>query len=99
MIERAVTDVCALHATGLQFRVDRAVVTGQTLDVWATLHFMPRTTPYCCGEPGCHLGHVFPERQLAIDDRVGQLYGQRVHVDFADRVEVRYHEDVRFEAH
>lgn len=28
----------------------------QSIKVWSTLHFLGKDTPYCCMEPGCHLG-------------------------------------------
>ena len=59
LVERAATVVWGLPRPGLWFCVEQVVAHGhppEALDVWAVLHFLPDGSPFCCGEPGCHLG-------------------------------------------
>lgn len=99
LIEEAVSEQCDLRARGLWLCVDDLEVVGHPpsqIRVWATLHFLPTGSPFCCGEPGCHLG--LPERLPAINDHLRRSMGmtQPVTVDFGEDVAVCYHEGVAF---
>lgn len=102
LVEEAVAEACRLPRPGLWFCVDRVESVGQPpeqLKVWATLHFLREGAPFCCGEPGCHLG-------LSVDrlDAVGEHIRRAMHlqqdvtVDFGDRINVDYHEGVTFDS-
>jgi hypothetical protein len=100
LVEEAVAEVCGLPRPGLWFCVDEIEPSGwppERLRVWATLHFLPAGSPFCCGEPGCHLG-LFGERETQVGDHVRRAMGleQPVRVEFADRIGVRYHPGVGF---
>ena len=99
LTEDAVNRECDLGAKGLWFCVEQVEAQGhpvERLKVWATLHFLPAGSPFCCGEPECHLG--LTRRREAINDRVRRAMELRqpVTVEFGWRVAVRYHEGVRF---
>jgi hypothetical protein len=58
IIEEAVCHVCDLPRPGLWFCVDEVEAKGrppEQLIVWATLHFLPEGSPFCCSEPNCHV--------------------------------------------
>jgi hypothetical protein len=100
LVERAVADVCGLPRPGLWFCVDEVQACGrppERLIVWANLHFLPAGSPFCCGEPGCHL-FLFGERADQVGEHVRHAMHlrQRVTVDFGDRIEANYHEGVTF---
>ena len=65
---------------------------------WATLHFLPAGSPFCCGEPGCHLG-LEGDRLAEIEDQLGREMGLRqpVSLDLHDRVQVDYHDGILFD--
>jgi hypothetical protein len=68
LVEQAVTDLCALSQRGMWLCVDELEVRGhppKSVRLWATLHFMPSGSPFCCSEPGCHL--------WLLDDRLESL--------------------------
>src|SRR5215203_1472398 len=86
LVAAAVADVCRLPRPGLWLSVDCVEALGRPPDrlrVWATLHFLPAGSPFCCGEPMCHLG-LFGDRAAAVGDRVRRPMGLRqpVEVDF-----------------
>ncbi|MBI4600908.1 MAG: hypothetical protein HY721_03010 [Planctomycetes bacterium] len=100
LVEHAVADVCGLPRPGLWFCVDKVEARGQPperLTVWATLHFLPEGSPFCCGEPGCHLG-LCGERAQQVSEHVRRAMHrrQRLSVDFDDRIGVDYHAGVTF---
>lgn len=71
IIESAVTEVAGLPRDGLSFVVNRVHAIGHPptcLQVWVTLHFLPAGSPFCWGEPGCHLGR-FGERLVELSVR------------------------------
>jgi hypothetical protein len=58
LVELVVNDEFNLRARGLLFMVDELEVFGsppERFKVWATLHFLPPGSPFCCAEPLCHL--------------------------------------------
>ena len=99
LIEEAVSTRCRLADRGLWFCIDRVEANGrppERLKAWATLHFLPAGSPFCCGEPECHLGLI--ERIDDVNDHVRRAMNLRqpVIVDFGDRIAVNYHAEVRF---
>jgi hypothetical protein len=100
LVGAAMADECGLPRPGLWLCVEHVEAEGQPpslLRVWATLHFLPIGSPFCCGEPGCHLS-LWTDRLAAIGDRVRREMGlrQSVAVEFPDSIAVRYHAGVRF---
>src|SRR5438034_1158894 len=100
LAEAAVCDVCQLPRAGLWLCVDAVEMSGRPprrLRVWATLHFLPAGSPFCCGEPGCHLG-LFGERLADVEEHLGAAMGLRqpVTVEFGHRIGVVYHPGVEF---
>lgn len=72
IIEEIVEDECKLSPRGLLFLMDELEVSGHPparINVWGTLHFLPLGSPFCCLEPGCHLG-LYTGRQERICDGV-----------------------------
>ena len=58
LVEKALAEVCRFPRPGLWLCVDELETQGWPPDrvtVWATLHFTTPGSPFCCGEPGCHL--------------------------------------------
>ena len=100
LVEAAVNEVCSMPRPGLRFGVDGVEASGEPperLRVWATLHFLAEGSPFCCGEPGCHLG-LFGERLDAVGDHVRRAMRRRspVSVEFHNRIGVSYHAGVVF---
>jgi hypothetical protein len=100
LVADAVAEACGLPLPGLWLSVDAVQASGHPPDllrVWSTLHFLPAGSPFCCGEPGCHLG-LFGDRLAAVGDHVCRAMGLRqpVAVEFGDRIGVRYHPGVEF---
>ncbi len=100
LVEAAVAEVSGLPRPGLWFCVDQVEVLGhppERLRVWATLHFLAAGSPFCCGEPGCHLW-LFGDRLAAVGDHVRRARGlrQSVVVEFGNRIGVQYHAGVEF---
>jgi hypothetical protein len=99
LVEAAVADVCGLPRTGLWFCTDLVQARGRPpehLTVWATLHFVPEGSPFCCGEPGCHLW-LFGDRLRDVGDhlRRAMRLRQEVAVEFSN-IGVNYHSGVTF---
>ena len=100
LVEAAIGEVCGLPRAGLWFGVDQVEPLGRPpheLRVWATLHFLPEGSPFCCGEPGCHLG-LFGDRLAEVADHVRRAMAlkQPIAVEFGDRISVQYHPGVEF---
>jgi hypothetical protein len=100
LVEQAVSDVCGLPRPGLWFCVDVVEPHGrppERLKVWATLHFLPEGSPFCCGESGCHLG-LRGEILREVGEHIRRTMGlrQEVSVDFGHRIGVHYHPGVVF---
>lgn len=100
LVEAAVAEVCGLPRLGLWFCVDAVEPAGhppECLRAWATLHFLPTGSPFCCGEPGCHLW-LFGERLAKVGEHVRRAMRlkQSVNVEFGDRIGVQYHPGVEF---
>jgi hypothetical protein len=100
LVATAVADISGVPRPGLWLCIDAVEAPGhppELLRVWATLHLLPAGSPFCCGEPGCHLG-LSRDRLAAMGDHVRRALRLRqpVEVDFADRVTVRYHPGVEF---
>jgi hypothetical protein len=96
LIERGVADEGGLRQ-GLWFCVERVETAGhpfEKITVWSTLHFTPEGSPYCCGQPMCHL------RTDRISDHVRRALGldQTVVVNIADHIEAKYLPGVEFDS-
>src|SRR5438309_1479559 len=96
LIEQAVAEACNLPGPGFWFCLDEVEVTGSPpyrLRVWATLHFFGEGSPFCCGEPECHLV-VFGERLKAVGESVRRAMGLQIDVavEFDERIGVSYHD-------
>lgn len=99
LVESAVRDACDLERRSLRFIATHVVASGRPpsrLRVWGTLHFLCDGSPFCCGEPGCHLG--FTDASDDVNDHVRRSMGlaQQVDVEFGERVDVTYHAGVTF---
>jgi hypothetical protein len=72
----------------------------ERIKVWATLRFLNDNSPFCCGEPGCHLS-LFGDRLAEINERLSaELHPpNRVVVEFGDRIGVHYDLGVTFRSH
>ncbi len=98
LVEQAITEICGLPLPGLWFCVDAVEALGRPphrFAVWATLHLHPEGSPFCCGEPGCHLG-LMTERLHAVGDHLRRALRLRheVEVDLTDHIAVRCHPGV-----
>ena len=59
IVEQALSRVGLARRTGLWLAIRHVTVAGRpihTVRFAATLHFLATGSPYCCGEPVCHLG-------------------------------------------
>jgi hypothetical protein len=100
LIGAAVDAVCRLPRSALWLCITRVEAAGKPpsiLRVWATLHFLPTGSPFCCGEPGCHLG-LSGERLAEVGDHIRRAMRLRqpVAVEFAGRIGVQYYPGVEF---
>jgi hypothetical protein len=68
----------------------------EKITVWSTLHFTSEGSPFCCGEPDCHL-HLFGKRLEQIGDHIRRSLQleQEVTVDM-QRTNAEYHQGVKF---
>ena len=113
LIEEAVSFECSLAERGLWFCVDALEVRGHPPEHilgWATVHFLPAGSPFCCGEVECALRSIPPwEWEQRIGERLRAAMGlrQNVRVDFGynfpgghghcePRIRVNYHDGVEF---
>lgn len=101
LVEEAVAVECDLPRLGLWFCVDAVEAQGRPparFRVWATLHFVPVGSPFCCGEPGCHLG-LFGELLERVGDRIRRSMGltQPVAVEFTGGIGTCYHSGVQLQ--
>ena len=100
LVESAVADTCRLPRLGLWFCVDVVEASGRIphqFEVRATLHFLPAGSPFCCGEPGCHLGLCDEDRVAEVGEHIRRAMHlrQTVMVKFR-RITVNYHPGVDF---
>jgi hypothetical protein len=99
LVERAVSDEWRLRP-GLWFCVDAVEAAGHPIEritVWSTLHFSAAGSPYCCGEPMCHLPLASAARDR-ISEHVRRSMGldQKVSVEAFKHVRAEYHSGVEF---
>jgi hypothetical protein len=86
LIEAVVADEFNLRARGLLFLVDELDVSGkppERFKVWATLHFLPLGSPFCCVEPLCHVP-LYAEYLDRVNDAIRRGMGirQPISVEF-----------------
>lgn len=99
LVTLALERLCVVPRTGLMLNIDEIESSGSpptNIRAWATLHFTQDGSPFCCGEPACHLC-LTKDRLEEIGDEVRRAMGlrQSVVVHFVS-VGVRYHEGVTF---
>lgn len=78
LIEEIIDTELQLAQRGLRFAVDELKVRGRLpgrVSVWATLHFLPEGSPFCCEEPYDHLW-LFSEELK----NIAQIVAQRLHL-------------------
>jgi hypothetical protein len=100
LVEQAIVDECNLPRKGLYLCVDEVEAIGrppERIRVWAILHFLAEGSPFCCGEPGCHLG-LFGERLERVGSRVrhAMKLRQNITLEFVGGISTQYHEGVQF---
>jgi hypothetical protein len=99
LIQEAVENEWRLSSRGLWLCVEEIEVSGrppERIKVWATLHFLRSGSPFCCGEPGCHLAWF---RQERINEHVRRAMGLTQHVEIEFdfyRFRAKYHDGVTF---
>src|SRR5438046_8081075 len=79
ILEDLIRDQCETRPRGLEFIVDDLATVGRPLRklrIWATLHFTSLGSPFCCFEPGCHLG-LFDTKLEQLGDCVRRRLGLR----------------------
>ena len=97
LVEEAVREECSL-ARGLWFSVDEIETRGNPVGkirVWATLHFTSEGSPYCCGEPECHLDLIRKSEPVADRIQLQMNLKQSVELEMVG-VAVSYHDGVEF---
>ena len=99
LVGLAVGRVCGLPRAGLILNIDQVESTGRPpakIRVWATLHFTKVGSPFCCGEPGCHIP-LGEDGLTEIGEDVRRSMNLRhpVTVEFVS-VGVQYHDGVEF---
>lgn len=99
LVANAFGRVCGLPRTGFWLNIDEMEFAGRPpslIRVWATLHFLTDGSPYCCGEPTCHLG-ISDNRLAEIGDEIRRSMNltQAVNVELAALVP-KYAEGVAF---
>jgi hypothetical protein len=100
LVETVVADEFNLRARGLSFFVDELNVSGsppERLKLWATLHFLPLGSPFCCPEPACHVP-LFGKYLDRVNDALRSRMGirQPVSVEFSVNSNTT-HEGVEFD--
>ena len=100
LIQEIVTDYGNLPRKGLRFVVDELETIGrplQRIDLWATLHFLPLGSPFCCSEPCCRLP-VIGRRLLDINEAMRRHLQSRqeITVDFKG-IAAHIHPEVLFD--
>jgi hypothetical protein len=79
LIEALVRDEFNLQSRGLSFVVDEQTASGKPprhIKVWATLHYLPAGSPFCCTQPDCQLS-LFGERLDILSDGLRHMMGIR----------------------
>ena len=99
LVEAAIAEVCGLPRPGLWLCLDEVEAFGsppERIRAWATLHFTAEGSPFCCGEPQCHLG-LFGERLVKVEEHVrhAMQLRQTMVVEFGD-ILAQYHAGVAF---
>jgi hypothetical protein len=100
LVEAVVAEEFKLSSRGLAFLVDELEAAGRPpkrLKVWATLHFLPLGSPFCCSEPHCHVP-LFAERLDRVNDALRRRMGlrQEVSIEFV-AIGCAPHADVDFD--
>jgi hypothetical protein len=100
LVEKVVAEEFKLSLRGLAFLVDEVEAAGRPpkrLKVWATLHFLPLGSPFCCSEPHCHVP-LFAERLDRVNDALRRRMGLRQEVSIeVVAIGCASHENVEFD--
>jgi hypothetical protein len=84
LIEAVATQIFHLKQRGLLLCVEEIETHGRVpteIRAWATLHFLPAGSPFCCTEPDCHL-FVDPDAPHPVGDALRQRLRLRQAIDF-----------------
>ena len=86
IVEEVIAEEFKLVIRGLALFVDEIEVGGRPPErfrVWATLHFLPLGSPFCCCEPDCHVP-LFGERLDRLNDAIRRQMGlqQEISIEF-----------------
>ena len=87
LLQTVVADEFNLRSRGLCLFVDELEAFGrppERLKVWATLHFLPLGSPFCCDEPLCHVP-LWGEYLDRVNDAIRRAAGivQMVSAEFS----------------
>lgn len=101
IVEDAVNLQCSLPRPGLWFAIDE-LQTDRTkppsrIQAWGTLHFTSDGSPFCCGEPDCHMGPMVDERDRLIADGIRRSLGLVGELTIDLRIGTTYHDGVDFQ--
>lgn len=86
LLEGTIAEEFKLQMRGLAFFVDEIEINGrrpERIRAWATLHFLPLGSPFCCCEPLCHLP-LFGGRLDRLNDAIRRKMGlqQEISIEF-----------------
>lgn len=98
VIEDAVNGVVGGPLSGRDFVVNEVEELQEgRIHIRSTLHFYQREEPYCCGEPGCHLGlHILERCTVLVDCVTRELnLTENLQLEFAE-TEAVYHSGAVF---
>jgi hypothetical protein len=100
LVEEIANDLHRLSERGLMLAVKRIEVRGrlpERIRAWARLHYLPKGSPFCCMEPGCHL-FVDPSLPHPVGEELRRRLRlrQSVEFDFAN-IEPVLHTGVQFD--
>jgi hypothetical protein len=100
LLEETISEECKFPRPGLFLNINEIEPIGHPLEkifVWATLHFTVEGSPFCCGEPGCHLG-LFGERLRRVEEDITRRLRVTGPLEITTNFHVEYHEGVEFKS-
>ena len=93
IVRESLSRLGLLSRPHLWLEVLQVEVSGYPIDsvrAFAVLHFLASGSPFCCGEPSCHLA-IGEDRLEAIGDEIRRALGLRQPVSFAFQPDLRAH--------